>query len=210
MSKRNVLIGGRLFFGLLTLVAIVTQLVVHIQHGFDVVNFFGYFTNLSNIFAAIIFIIGAVYLIQRREPTVTDDLIRGASVVAMAIVGLVFSVLLSGTDLGSLLPWVNAVVHYIMPIAVVADWLYQPAKTTLRFQQLGYWLIYPLVYLVYTLIRGAIVGFYPYPFLDPRAGLHTAGSYGVVALYCVAIFVAFLVVGAMLIWLGNTLKRNVA
>jgi hypothetical protein len=97
-----------------------------------------------------------------------------------------------------------------MPIVVVVDWLYQPAKSTLRFQQLGYWLIYPLVYLVYALIRGAIVGFYPYPFLDPRAGLHTAGSYGAVALYCVAIFVAFLVVGAVLIWLGNALKRNVA
>ncbi len=210
MSKRNILIGGRLFFGLLALVAVGAQFVIHVQHSFPVLNFFSYFTNLSNIFAAIVFIIGAVYLIQRREPTVTDDLIRGASVVAMAIVGIVFSILLQDTDLGLLAPWVNAIVHYIMPIVVVADWLYQPAKSTLRFQQLGYWLIYPLVYLVYSLIRGAIVGFYAYPFLDPRAGLHTAGSYGAVALYCVAIFVAFLVVGAVLIWLGNTLKRNVA
>src|SRR5579872_177334 len=100
MSKRNVLIGGRLFFGLLTLAAMGTQLVVHIQHGFDVVNFFSYFTNLSNIFASVVFIAGAIYLFQRREPTVTEDLIRGASVVAMAIVGIVFSILLRNEDLG--------------------------------------------------------------------------------------------------------------
>ena len=39
------------FFALLVLVAIISQPVVHLQHGFDVVNFFSYFTNLSNIFA---------------------------------------------------------------------------------------------------------------------------------------------------------------
>jgi hypothetical protein len=60
MTKRSILIGGRLFFGLLTLAAIITQLITHIQHRFDVVNFFGYFTNLSNLFASVVFIVGAV------------------------------------------------------------------------------------------------------------------------------------------------------
>lgn len=210
MDKRILLIAGRLFFAALTLVAVAVQLVIHVQHRYDVLNFFSYFTNLSNIFASVVFIIGAVYLIQRREPTPRDDLIRGASVVAMAIVGIVFSVLLRDVDLGTLQPWINVVVHYIMPIVVVADWLYQPPKSKLNARQLGYWLIYPLLYLVYTLVRGAIVGFYPYPFLNPNSGAHTAGSYGVVALYCVAIFVAFLLVGWLLLWLGNTLRRNVA
>lgn len=209
MNKRIILIAGRLFFAALTLAAIVAQLVIHIQHQFPALNFFSYFTNLSNIFASVVFIIGAVYLIQRREPTPRDDLIRGASVVAMAIVGIVFSALLRDTDLGTLAPWVNTVVHFIMPIAVVADWLYQPPKSKLNARQLGYWLIYPLLYLVYTLIRGPIAGFYPYPFLNPNPGAHTAGSYGVVALYCVAIFIAFLLVGWLLMWLGNTLRRNV-
>src|SRR6185437_7417356 len=155
-------------------------------------------------------IIGAVYLMQNREPTVNEDLVRGASVVAMAIVGIVFSVLLRDTDLGTLAPWVNTVVHFVMPIAVVADWLYQPPKAQLTMRQALYWLIYPLLYLVYTLVRGAITGFYPYPFLNPNTipGHATAGNYGAVLLYCVAIFVAFLVVGAILVWLGNRLKRS--
>jgi len=200
MTKRTILIAARLFFGLLTLFAIGYQLVYLAQLGvLNVVNFFSYFTNLSNIFASAVFIVGAIFLIQRREPTPAQDLIRGASVVAMVIVFIVYGVLLRDIDLGNLQPWVNVVIHYIFPLVVLADWIYQPPKSTLRFGQMGYWLIYPLVYLVYTLIRGAITKWYPYPFLNPA----TAGGYGGVALYCLAIFVAFLVVGAGLIALGN-------
>lgn len=210
--QRFFLIVARMFFGALTLVAVGAQLVIHIQHNFSVLNFFSYFTNLSNIFASIVFIVGAVYLLEHREPTPAEDIIRGASVVAMAIVGIVFSALLQDTDLGTLAPWVNVVVHYIMPIAVVVDWLYQSPKSRLSLKQLPYWLIYPLLYLVYTLIRGPIAKFYPYPFLNPNPDpvQHTAGSYGGVALYCIAIFVAFLVVGGILLWLGNTIKHRVA
>jgi len=204
VSKRTLLIGGRLLFGLLTLAAIVTQLVIHIQHQFDVVNYFGYFTNLSNIFASVVFLIGAVSLLQRREPTPSDDLIRGAAATAMVIVGLVWFVLLRDEDLGALLPWVNIMLHVIMPVAVLADWLYQPPKSTITWRQMGYWLIYPLVYIVYTLLRGAIVGFYPYPFLNPAK----VGGYGVVTLYCIAIFVAFLIVGWLLIAAANALKQQ--
>jgi len=205
MSTRGFLIGARLFFAVLTLVAIISQFVVHLQHKFDVVNFFSYFTNLSNIFASVVFIAGAVYLLQGRTPTPAQELIRGASVVAMAVVGIVFSVLLQDTDLGTLQPWVNFVVHYVMPVAVVADWLFQPPKSTIAPQQIGYWLIYPLLYLAYTLIRGAIVGFYPYPFLNPDK----VGGYGIVALYCIGIFVLFLVVGWVSLALGNRLPRRV-
>jgi hypothetical protein len=206
MTKRSALIGARLFFALLTLAAIATQLVVHLQHGYDVANFFSYFTNLSNIFASAVFLAGAYYLLQRREPAPADDLIRGAAATAMAIVGIVYGVLLRGEDLGTLLPWVNAVVHYVMPVAVVADWLVQPPKAQLSPRQLGYWLIYPLLFLVYTLIRGPIAGWYPYPFLNPARAGGPAG----VALYCLAIFAAFLLVGWLLILLGNRLQRNVA
>jgi hypothetical protein len=198
--KRTLLIAARFCFGLLTLVAIGYQFVYLAQLGvLNVVNFFSYFTNLSNIVAAIVFIIGAIVLLQRREPTPTQDLIRGASVVAMVIVFVVYGVLLRDIDLGKLLPWVNIVIHYIFPLVVLADWLYQPPKSTLSFARIGFWLIYPLLYLIYTLVRGAITGFYPYPFLDPSE----AGGYGGVALYCLAIFVAFLIVGAGLIALGN-------
>lgn len=51
----------------------------------------------------------------------------------------------------------------MMPLAVIADWLYQPPahKPTVRHALL--WLAFPLVYLTYTLVRVAIIDWYPYP-----------------------------------------------
>jgi hypothetical protein len=81
--RRSALIAFRAFFGLLTLAAIGTQLTVHIRRAFSVVNFFSYFTNLSNLFAAGVLLIGAMRLMSRREPTVTDDIIRGTATVRL-------------------------------------------------------------------------------------------------------------------------------
>jgi len=134
VTKRNVLIGARLFFGLLTLTAIATQLLIQIQRDLSVVNFFSYFTNLSNLFAAVVMIIGTAFLMRHREPSAMDDIIRGTSVVCMALVGIVFTVLLRNLDMGHLLPWVNTVTHYIMPVVVVLDWLYQPPLIEARRQ----------------------------------------------------------------------------
>jgi hypothetical protein len=67
-------------------------------------------------------------------------------------------------------------------------------------------MLYPPIYLVYTLTRGAIVNWYRYPFLNPAK----VGGDGVVALYCVGIFLAFLVVVALIalgIWLRGAIGR---
>ena len=203
-TQRTVLLIARLFFGLLGLAAVGTQLVIQIQAGYSVVNFFSYFTNLSNIIAFVVLLFGAFFLLQRRESTPTFELIRGATTVYMAVVGIVFSILLRNEDLGSLLPWVNTVLHYIMPVVVVVDWLYVPPKSHLAASQTWLWLIFPLLYLFYTLIRGAIVGFYPYPFLNPAK----VGGYGGVALYCVAILIAFLIVSWLVMLIGNRLRQR--
>jgi hypothetical protein len=203
-TKRKFLIGYRAFFGLLTLTAIGKQLTIQLQGGFSLTNFFSFFTNLSNLFAAIILILGAIYLIKRRESTVKDDIIRGTSVACMALVGMVFSVLLRDVDLGHLLPWVNILLHYIMPIVIVIDWLYQPPKNKLKLGQIVYWLIFPLLYLAYSIIRGAILGFYAYPFFNPAK----SGGYGGVALYCIAIAATFFFFSWLLIAVGNKLNKE--
>lgn len=205
MNKRLMLIATRLIFGTLTLVAIIAQALFLWQNGvLNPFNYLGYFTNLSNILAGLILIISALYLIKSRKPSVKDDLIRGAATLYMAITGLIYITLLSGEDLGLLMPWVNIVTHIILPLYVVADWLYQPQLTKLRFRQITIWLAWPLVYVVYTLIRGSVTGWYPYPFLNPEK----VGGYGGVALYGAGILVAFMVVGWLLMKLGNTLKRK--
>lgn len=204
MSRRTVLIVGRLVFSLLTFAAVGAQLIVHIQKGFNLVNFFSYFTNLSNIFVAVVMLVGAIHRAQYLEPKPWEDLIRGASVAGITVVGIVFSILLRDAEMGSLMPWVNAVTHYIMPVAGVVDWLYQPPKSKLGLRQIPYWLIFPLLYLFYTVIRGTIIAWYPYPFLNPA----NAGGYGGVMLYSLAIIGLFVVVSGVTIVLGNWRRRS--
>jgi hypothetical protein len=91
-----------------------------------------------------------------------------------------------------------------MPIVVIADWLYQPPLSKVSAKQALWWLAFPLTYLVYTLIRGSITNWYPYPFLNPDK----VGGYGGVALYCVAILAAFMLFSWAIRRLGNALKRH--
>ena len=204
LAKRTVLIGGRFFFGLLTLAAVGTQLAVHISLRYDVWNFFSYFTNLSNLFAAVVLLVSGYRLLVRKQPTELDETTRGTATIAMAIVGIVFGALLTGQDLGSMVPWVNFVVHYLIPVVMVADWLFQPPRTTMTLRHLWYWLVDPVADLAYSLIRGSFVDWYPYWFIDPAR----AGGWGGVAVFAVGIAVGFLLVSLAMLKLGNKLKRQ--
>ncbi len=208
MNKRLFLIGARLFFAVLNIAAIVMQLLYSTQYvvNFSLINFFSFFTILSNVFVAVVFIMSAYYLAIGRKPSVADDVLRGASVLYMAITGIVYSLLLSGVDVDLTLPWVNLQLHYIMPIVVIADWLYQPQKNKLTTRSIAGWLAFPALYLVYTLVRGSIVNWYPYPFLDPDK----VGGYGGVVLYGAGILVALFAVSFLLMKIGSLLKRHVA
>ena len=63
-----------------------------------------------------------------------------------------------------------------------------------------WWLAYPLAWVSYTMIRGALTDRYPYPFLDPANG-----GYGTVAVYCVAILVGVLLAMGAIMWSGNAM-----
>lgn len=62
--------------------------------GFSPVSFFSFFTNLTNVIVSVILIISALALLRGREPSERDDLIRGAGVVYITVVGLVYVTLL--------------------------------------------------------------------------------------------------------------------
>jgi hypothetical protein len=177
----------RLVFGVLTLTAIGRQLAIHVAAGYSVVNFFSYFTNLANLFAAGVLLREVSRSWRGHETVATDDRLRAMAVVYLAVVGIVFAILLRDVDLGSLRPWINVLLHYVMPVVVVADWLLRPGLAPNRGRDWRLVPAFPLLYVVYVLTRGAVVGWYPYPFLDPRRD-----GYGSVALHVVAIVMVFL------------------
>ena len=133
---------------------------------FNPVNFFSYFTVLTNIIVFVTFLISAIAVAHGKGKKVSA--LRSASTVYILVVGVGFSVLLSGLEGITLtaVPWDNTVLHYIIPIAVLIDYVFdRPVRT--EFKKALLWLIYPAAYLVYALIRGGLTGWYPYPFLNP-------------------------------------------
>jgi hypothetical protein len=169
VKDKRMLAVYKITCGLLGLMAIVTEVVTLTARGtFVPVNFFSFFTVESNIFAAVILIASGVLIGRKKQPSIVT-MLRGASTLYMVTTGIVFSVLLSGLEANLLtaVPWDNIVLHYIMPVAVLVDWLVDPPRNRIRFKQAIVWLLYPIAYVIYSLVRGAMVGWYPYPFLNP-------------------------------------------
>ncbi len=205
MTSHRTFAAIRFLFGAVALTAVGIQLGIHAGHGFSVLNFFSYFTNLSNIFAAVVLVVESVLTWRGKELGPVWQLLRCISVVCMALVGIVFQALLRDVDLGALLPWINTWLHYVMPVVVVADWLIQPPRQRIPLKRVGIAMVFPLVYLTYSLIRGAATNWYAYPFLNPDDG-----GYGAVLLTCLIIAVAFVIMSVLMIALGNKLRPAIA
>ncbi len=192
----------RATFGALGLFALGYQIVTSAQAGtFDPSRFFAFFTVLSNLFAA--FLLLAMATVWRDVRSRRVDLLRGAAVVYLVVTFFVVILFLSGEDLQVAVAWVDFVVHKAVPVYLVADWLIAPPSTRLRPRQTLVWLVFPLVWLTFTLVRGAIDGWYPYPFLDPANG-----GYASVVVYGVGITVGFLAIGTAIMWLGNVVRER--
>jgi hypothetical protein len=161
-------------------------------------NFFSYFTIESNILAVVAFAWGGCALLARR--TAVPEVLRGAVVVYLAITGAVYALLLAGLPGQHIDPWVNTVVHQVMPAVVVLDWLIAPPRTALPLRRAWSWLVFPVLYLAYTLLRGPFAHWYPYPFLDPRPH-----GYGHVVIGAVGIAVGFVLVTVLVRWVGVAL-----
>lgn len=202
MDRRAVISTYRIGFAVATIAAIAAQAAdLNARGVFNAANFFSYFTIQSNLIAVAVFLVGVAW--WRTTPSMAWELVRGAAVLVMTVTFVVFALLLSNTDVDTALPWVNTVVHQIMPIAVVADWLIDPPDRRITFRQSLRWLTYPLLWIGYTFIRGQRAGWYPYPFLDPANG-----GYGSMALYVVAIFAFGVVLCAIISWVGNALGSH--
>jgi hypothetical protein len=154
------------FLGFSALVTEVATLAA--QDRFVAGNFFSYFTVESNALAEVSLVLSAFAYATGRTSRALD-VFRGAVTLFMTTTILIFIVLLSGYDSADLtaVPWDNTVLHYLLPIAVVLDWLVDPPRSRTGARWALAWLAGPLAYLVYSLVRGHVVGWYPYPFMDP-------------------------------------------
>jgi len=201
MLTKEKLATYRLFFGVLGLSAIATEIIVLIhRNSFVPSNFFSFFTIQSNLLASAVFLAGAVLFLRGKRQGVSD-MWRGAVTLYMVVTGVIFMLLLSGLDSVPLtaMPWDNTVLHYIMPIAVLVDWIIDPPKRRIAFKKALPWLAFPITYLLYTLVRGHSTEWYPYPFLN-------ALDKGYATVLSTAIIVALFVTG--MTWILTRVSKH--
>jgi hypothetical protein len=184
----------RMLLALMALTAIVYD--VAAGPGVSDGDYFSYFTVLSNLFAVAMLLYGALRPAHVRSRTV--ELLRGAAVVYILTTGIVYLLLLSGH--APAYPLVNAILHYLMPVAVTLDWLLDPPRVRLEpARTLLLWMVFPLLYVLYTLARGAVVDWYPYFFVNP----HRGGGYLIVAGDSVAVGIGIAALIVATTWMGN-------
>ncbi len=162
-------VAAKMAFAFLGFSALVTEVATLVaRHRFEAGNFFSYFTVEANTLAVLSLVLSSLALAAGRKSD-RLDFFRGAVTLYMTTTILVFIVLLSGYSSEELtaVPWDNTVLHYIMPIVVIVDWLVASRVKGVAFRRSIVWLAFPLAYLGYSLVRGPIADWYPYPFMDP-------------------------------------------
>ena len=166
------------------LTALVSQIVEKVVNN-DMVagEYFSYFTIQSAMITIVVLAVGGVMGLRIVTDTVLYTTIR-VSVLAYAVVTAgVYNALLRGIpDEGYVTAaWPGEIMHVWIPLFVVLDWFLSPGRPALRWTALRIVVIYPLAWAAFTLVRGAITGWFPYPFLEFSTGFVS------VALYIVAI-----------------------
>lgn len=177
------------------------------EPAFSVANYFSYFTILSNVLAVVVLGVGAI-----RDPQGARwQLVRGAATVYMVITGIIYAILLANVDVMLQDRWINDVLHRILPLVLLVDWVAAPPRVRISERQSLSWLAFPVAYGVYTLIRGPIVDWYPYPFIDPREQGYLQLAIGLVVLLVAMTLMALAVNAAGRLgrrWRGHEPERE--
>lgn len=159
-------------------------------------NLFSYFTIQSNLVVAFAFIAVSVAVLRNRPSSPAMLVVERAARVWIVITGLAFHFLLSASyhSVG-IRGFANALLHYVVPIGAVLEWIILEPKGRYRVREAWLWIAYPFAYGLFSLVRGRLIGFYPYWFVNPGPRPDGAGSWGGVAVWLALLLAAFALVG---------------
>lgn len=186
-SARRAVGTLRLIAGATLVVALVFQITEKaVNNDLIADQYFSYFTILATILAIGVLIVGGVLALRHPVDTVAYTVARMSVTTYAVVTALVYNVLLRGIpDEGFIVsPWPGEIMHVWIPLFLLLDWLFSPGRPALRWTGLRIVVIFPLVWIAFTLVRGAITGWFPYPFLEPSSGILSIALYilGIAAL----------------------------
>jgi hypothetical protein len=197
----------RLVLGLLVFAAIVTQITDELLHdAFKPGEYFAYFTIESSMINVVVLLVGGVLALRGRAETELFTSVRVAVLSYAVITAAVYNVLLRNIPSTGYhgVQWPNEVMHVWVPILIVLDWLFAPGRARVGWARLWLVVSYPLAWLAFTMLRGAVTGWYPYPFLEPGG----PGGIPSVLVYVVGISAFILAVAAAAIAVGRLDSRR--
>jgi hypothetical protein len=135
--------------------------------GSGIETFFSYFTILTNLLICVSLTVSLARSASALGKWFSRPQVVGGIATSIAFVGLSYHFLLRNTwnPQGAYL-LADVMLHYVVPALYVLYWWLEYSKAALRWVHPLFWSVYPTVYLVYALIRGSMIGRYPYPFID--------------------------------------------
>ncbi len=154
----------------------------------SVVQILSYFTILTNIIVALAYSVILLSGNSKAGRFFSQPSTLTAISVYIGIVGFIYALVLRNIwNPQGLFKVADDLLHTINPILFIVFWFVFVPKQPLHWKLCINWLIYPFLYLIYTLLRGEISGVYPYPFVDVAAI-----GYAKVAINSLWVLVAFL------------------
>lgn len=167
-------------------------------------SFFSFFTVLTNTLVAVVLTCELTSRESAARRWFLQPSVSSGIAVSIAVVGLAYSLLLrhlwhpEGWQLLA-----DELLHDILPLLFLIYWWCCVPKGTLRLAHIALWVIYPLVYFAYVLLRGHVLSAYPYPFIDV-----SALGYPQVFLNAGGILVGFVVIALLVVGLDRYIARK--
>ena len=132
-----------------------------------IVRFFSFFTILTNILVALYLSSNFFKIFKGPFSIFSKRSALTALTAFILLVGIVYQVVLRGIwEPTGLQRIIDELLHTIIPVYFLVYWFLYANLTDINFKPILFWLVYPLLYFLFVIVRGHFSGFYPYPFLD--------------------------------------------
>lgn len=131
------------------------------------INFFSFFTVLTNTLAAVVLSYALVKRPSAAQRFFLAPAVSSGIAVSIVVVGVAYNLLLRHLWQPEGFQFIaDELLHDVMPVLFALYWWRCVPKGQLRLTHISLWVIYPLVYFGYALLRGDLLGQYQYPFID--------------------------------------------
>jgi hypothetical protein len=163
--------AARFIFALVELVSLVARYIWGLDTAsFAPGNFFAYLTIQSNIAFMVVCVVGGIVAVKSTAdpPWLTN--LHAVVLSWILVAGIVFAILVQQAgERGFRLevPWSDQVLHFWLPACALLEWIISRGRGRSQWRMISLTVGYPVIWGGITLVRGAVVGWYPYFFLDP-------------------------------------------